>query len=178
MTSQCSARGFLARLKLPRRQIIEENGKDRTHRDTMQNQNVRLQRLDSHDRNKTQNVIVIMHVINRDVLSGGENPKTVIDPRAFASRCTKETEESTQGKVPLMHRDPNDLGSMIRFRICQKTKGTLVWHLPIIFFTSTSCYACIKTDSVQSSGNACKNYLLKIYSQQGNSLHAIENISL
>ena len=30
-----------------------------------------------------------------------------------------------------------------------------------------------KTDSVQSSSNTCKNYLLKIYSQQGNFLNAI-----
>ena len=33
----------------------------------------------------------------------------------------------------------------------------------------------VKTDSVQSS---CKNYLLKIYSQNGNFLNAISNISL
>ena len=31
----------------------------------------------------------------------------------------------------------------------------------------------IKTDSVQSSSNTCKNYLLKIYSQHGNFLNAI-----
>ena len=31
----------------------------------------------------------------------------------------------------------------------------------------------IKTDSVQSSSNMCKNYLLKIYSQHGNFLNAI-----
>ena len=30
-----------------------------------------------------------------------------------------------------------------------------------------------KTDSVQSSSNTCKNYLLKIYSQHGNFLNAI-----
>ena len=30
-----------------------------------------------------------------------------------------------------------------------------------------------KTDSAQSSSNKCKNYLLKIYSQQGNSLNTI-----
>jgi len=31
----------------------------------------------------------------------------------------------------------------------------------------------IKTDSVQSSRNTCKNYLLKSYSQHGNFLNAI-----
>ena len=31
-----------------------------------------------------------------------------------------------------------------------------------------------KTDSVQSSSNTCKNYLLKIYSQHGNFLNAIK----
>ena len=31
----------------------------------------------------------------------------------------------------------------------------------------------VKTDSVQSSSNTCKNYLLKIYSQHGNFLDAI-----
>ena len=31
----------------------------------------------------------------------------------------------------------------------------------------------IKTDSVQSSSNTCKNHLLKIYSQHGNFLNAI-----
>ena len=31
----------------------------------------------------------------------------------------------------------------------------------------------IKTDSVQSSSNTCKNYVLKIYSQHGNFLNAI-----
>ena len=31
----------------------------------------------------------------------------------------------------------------------------------------------VKTDSVQSSSNTCKNYLLKIYSQHGNFLNAI-----
>ena len=30
-----------------------------------------------------------------------------------------------------------------------------------------------KTDSVQSSSNTCKNYLLKVYSQHGNFLNAI-----
>ena len=30
-----------------------------------------------------------------------------------------------------------------------------------------------KTDSVQSSSNTCKNFLLKIYSQHGNFLNAI-----
>ena len=30
-----------------------------------------------------------------------------------------------------------------------------------------------KTDSVQSSSNTCKNYLLKIYSQYGNFLNTI-----
>ena len=31
----------------------------------------------------------------------------------------------------------------------------------------------IKTDSVRSSNNTCKNFLLKIYSQHGNFLNAI-----
>ena len=31
----------------------------------------------------------------------------------------------------------------------------------------------IKTDSVQSSSNTCKNYVLKIYSQHANFLNAI-----
>ena len=31
----------------------------------------------------------------------------------------------------------------------------------------------LKTDSVQSSSNTCKNYLLKVYSEYGNFLNAI-----
>ena len=63
-----------------------------------------------------------MHVIKRGVLSGGKTRKRAIDPRSFGSQCIRETEESTLGKVPLMHRDPNDLGPMIRFRILPKSK--------------------------------------------------------
>ena len=37
-------------------------------------------------------------------------------------------------------------------------------------------YSVIKTDSVQSSSNTCKNYLLKIYSQHGNFLNAIVSL--
>ena len=53
----------------------------------------------------------------------GKIRKRIIDPRSLESRCIKGTDESTLGKdssVPLMHRDPSDLGSMIRFRIFPK----------------------------------------------------------
>ena len=42
--------------------------------------------------------------------------------------------------------------------------GMLLLNLTFIKF---------KTDSVQSSSNTCKNYLLKIYSQHGNFLNTI-----
>ena len=48
----------------------------------------------------------------------GKSEKRIIDPR-----CIKATDESTLGKdssVPLMQRDPSDLGSMIRFRVFPK----------------------------------------------------------
>jgi len=41
-----------------------------------------------------------------------------------------------------------------------------------------TCRDIIKTDSVQSSSNKCKNYLLKIYSQHIDFLNTIWNFSL
>ena len=57
--------------------------------------------------------------------------KRIIDPTSFGSQCIKGTNECTLEKdssVPLMHRNPNDLGSMIRFRIFTK-KRTLCQSL-------------------------------------------------
>ena len=54
--------------------------------------------------------------------------KCIIDPRSLGSRCIRGTEESfprVDSSVPLLHRDPSDLGSMIRFRIFVK-KHTLI----------------------------------------------------
>lgn len=45
------------------------------------------------------------------------------DPRSLRSRCIKETDESTLGKVssvPLMNHDSNDLGSLILICIVPK----------------------------------------------------------
>ena len=39
-------------------------------------------------------------------------------------------------------------------------------------------FVVLEMDSIQSSSNTCKDYLLKIYSQHGNFLNAIKNISL
>ena len=47
---------------------------------------------------------------------------------------------------------------------------------PIMSFSFLLClflFLSFKMDSVQSSSNTCKNYLLKIYSQHGNFLNAI-----
>jgi len=40
-------------------------------------------------------------------------------------------------------------------------------------FFQTFLLLLLKTDSVKSSSNTCKNYVLKIYSQHGNFLNAI-----
>ena len=60
---------------------------------------------------------------------------------------------------------------------------TRKYNLLINIFSTLGCNHClknnrpniliIKTDSVQSASNTCKNYLLKIYSQHGNFLKAI-----
>ena len=55
----------------------------------------------------------------------GKIRKRIIDPRSLGSRCIKGTEESfprVDSSVPLMQRDPSDLGSMIRFRIFPKKR--------------------------------------------------------
>ena len=49
----------------------------------------------------------------------------IFDPRSLGSWCIKGTNGSTLGKdlsVPLMHYDPNDLGSKIRIRIFPKKR--------------------------------------------------------
>ena len=63
--------------------------------------------------------------VNFGCVSLGKSEKRIIDPRSFGSQCIKGTDEGTLEKdssVPLMHRDPNDLGSMIRFRIFPKKR--------------------------------------------------------
>ena len=53
----------------------------------------------------------------------GKIQKRICDLRSFGSWCIKGTDESTLDKdssVPLMHQDPNDLRSQIRFCILPK----------------------------------------------------------
>ena len=56
-------------------------------------------------------------------------------------------------------------------RIIWLQKKIILWH-------NVYNHKIIKTDSVQSSSNTCKNYLLQIYSQHGNFLIAIQKVSL
>ena len=63
--------------------------------------------------------------------SFGMTLKRITDPRSLGSRCIKGTEKSfprVDSSVPLMHRDPSDLGSVIVFRIIPK-KPTLRFDL-------------------------------------------------
>ena len=59
--------------------------------------------------------------------------------------------------------------------MCQKYSKSDLDHVLIRVYGHQNL---IKTDSVQSSSNMCKNYLLKIYSQHGNFLNVIENMPL
>ena len=61
----------------------------------------------------------------------------------------------------LMKVDPSLTHRPCHWIICR------MWHIGLFSLKI------LKTDSVQSSSNTCKNYLLKIYSQHGNFLNAI-----
>ena len=55
----------------------------------------------------------------------GESKKRICDLRSFGSWCIKGTDESLSrmdSSVPLIHHDPNDLRSQIRFWIFPKKR--------------------------------------------------------
>ena len=58
----------------------------------------------------------------------------------------------------------NSRGNYYKFESQQKTQIEL--FLDRISASQSKALVLLKTDSVQSSSNTCKNYLLKIYSQQ------------
>ena len=68
---------------------------------------------------------IIMQNMNLRVRFFDKIRERVMDPRRIGSRYIKGTEESfprVDLSVPVIHRDPSDLGSMIRFRIFPKKR--------------------------------------------------------
>ena len=64
----------------------------------------------------------------------GRTLKRICDLRSYGSLCVKGTDESTLDKdssVPLVHHDPNDLRSQIRFWILPKKLIQLIVKLSI-----------------------------------------------
>ena len=62
----------------------------------------------------------------------GKILKRICDLRSFGSWCIKGTDESlsrVDSSVPLMHHDPNDLRSQIRFRILPKKRTLNLSHV-------------------------------------------------
>ena len=91
-------------------------------------------RNDCKDGSGLQLIVYLLPILR--VRSFGVNRIRISDPRSLGSWCIKETDESalvTDSSVPLMHRDPSDLGSLIVIQIIPKER-TLTSPLSVASF--------------------------------------------
>jgi len=82
----------------------------------------------------------------------------ISDPRSLGSWCIKGTDESTlvtDSSVPLMHRDPSDLGSLILIQIIPKER-TLRERLTVVTLAMRK-YAQLKQQKQKESNRKLAN---------------------